>query len=143
MKLVLPLILLALILSAGCSDPVSPLQARTDPSELPAATWILATMTGEDGASVQVAPYRVVLRFDSVRFISGRGPVNSYYGVFHATATGGMIIDSLVTTAVFGSGLDLEDRYLDALHMTNRFETGDGKLRMYFPGSGVLEYNAE
>ena len=77
-------------------------------------------------------------------FINGwftlRGAANRLSGEFHATESGTITFDSIMTTAKLGPGIGLDIEVSDALDNARHFEVHDRRLRISHGINSELEF---
>lgn len=121
--------------SDGTPQPADSSAAKVAvPAELnPGQEWVL--VSGVDNA------YGTTLRFDPGD-ISGRAPVNSYFGPGTATAEGGMEVGPLASTKMGGpkERMTAEDEYLRLLESSDGWRIVDEQLELTQGGDSTLVF---
>ncbi|MCA8829518.1 META domain-containing protein [Hymenobacter pini] len=129
MRLVL-LSLSTLLLAAGCQEDAQPAQ------QLQQTRWMLSQV--EDfpiNLSSYTDSYRTYVQFSPDNTTTGLSPCNSFSGTYSLhTSNGKLAISQQTATQTSCAVQALENRYLNALPRTVRYELVGKELRLYEDG---------
>ncbi|HEX8427708.1 META domain-containing protein [Hymenobacter sp.] len=126
---VLSLCVAGLVSLEGCKK-----EKETAPkTSLLATRWLLVQVEETPiGVSSSSSSYRSYIEFSNRNTTAGLGPCNSFSGTFSQGSTAGQLsISQQASARAACAATNLEDKYLNALPRTVRFEISDKELRLY------------
>ncbi|MBC6699126.1 META domain-containing protein [Hymenobacter puniceus] len=109
-----------------------------DSSPIQSTRWMLVQVEGTPIAVSSYSPtYRSYIQFNADSKTAGLAPCNSFGGTYTLGSSNQLSVSAQASTRATCAAQNLEDRYLNALPRTVRYELSGQELRLFDAGTAT------